>query len=65
MKKATCKLLVHRETLRALGVLKDKDLTRVIGGLAESADTCRAPQRESTRDCPAPVVASSDGTCPP
>jgi hypothetical protein len=64
MKKAVRKLQVHRETLRALGVLDGKDLARAVGGLVESVDNCPAPQRESGRNCPAPAIPRSGATCP-
>jgi hypothetical protein len=65
MKKTIRKLLVRRETLRALGVLNSNDLARAIGGLAESVENCPAPQRESGKNCPAPVIAQLEPTSPP
>jgi hypothetical protein len=60
MKKTIRKLLVRRETLRALRALDDADLARAAGG--ESGGTCPAPLFETGNiNCPAPVAAT--GNC--
>lgn len=52
MKKTTRKLVIRSETLRALRVLDNKDLTRAVGGSA-------APLRESgDLHCPALAVVT-------
>jgi hypothetical protein len=56
MKKTIRKLVVRSETLRALRVLDNRDLTYAVGGTVVAL-------RESGRDCPAPAVADSGDSC--
>lgn len=56
MRKTIRKLVIHRETVRALHVLDHKELARAHGG-DESAAPCAMPQVESGKIfCPAPAA---------
>lgn len=54
MKKTTRKLVICRETVRALRVLDRRDLTRAVGG----------DGLESGAFCPARAIVASTTTCP-
>ncbi len=46
MKKTIRKLVIRRETVRALCVLSDRELARAIGGQMVSTDVCPAPEQQ-------------------
>lgn len=46
MKKIIRKLLVRRETIRALCALNNRELARAISGQLETGDHCPAPQQQ-------------------
>lgn len=54
MKRRIRKLVVHRETVRALCMLNDRELARAIGGQLESGDNCPAPQKQPIQNVPDP-----------
>lgn len=63
MRKTVRKLVVRRETVRALHVLDYKDLARAPGG-AESAAPCAMPEVESGKIfCPAPAAGPTATGC--
>jgi len=62
MKKTFRKLVLQRETIRALRVLDQRELTRAVGGLVESTEVCTSGLAESgNADCPALVATAACG----
>jgi len=57
MKKTIRKLVVHRETLRTLRTLDDRDLIHAVGGSED-------PLRETGRICTIAAVVGSRDICP-